>query len=76
MRHWPNTILFLGYDPMQKPQTFGQQLIAYRRRNGLSRKALANSLQIDEATLWRWETDERKPSKKEQYLAIKLLAVI
>ena len=61
MKHWPGIIALLGYDPTPEPTTLGQQLLAHRRRLGLSRKALAASLGVDDVTLWRWETDERKP---------------
>ncbi len=62
MKHWPDIIAFLGYDPSPEPTTLGQQLLAHRRRNGMSRKDLSVLLDVDETTLWRWETDERKPN--------------
>ena len=61
MKHWPGITAFLGYDPTPEPKTLGQRLMAYRRRNGLSRKRLAVLLQVDETTLWKWETDRKKP---------------
>jgi transcriptional regulator with XRE-family HTH domain len=73
MKHWPPIISFLGYDPTPMPVTLGERILAYRRREGLSRKALAVSLNIDEATLWRWETDERKPHTKEHLEGIRVL---
>ena len=62
MRHWPGIIAFLGYDPTLKPVTLGERLRAYRRRHGMSRKALAAKMEVNEATLWRWESGERVPS--------------
>ena len=73
MKHWPDIITFLGFDPTAKPTTLGQKLLAYRRRFGLSRKMLATSLKVDDATLWRWETDERKPNHDGHVKAIRQL---
>jgi hypothetical protein len=38
MKPWPGIIEFLGYDPSPVPKTMGERLLAYRRRNGLSRE--------------------------------------
>ena len=73
MRHWPGIIAFLGFDPSPAPSTIGEQLLAYRRRHGLSRKALAADLAVDEATLWRWETDLRAPSDEVHLKALETL---
>lgn len=59
MRHWPKIIAFLGGDPSPEPKTEGEKLLAYRRQHGMSRKALARKLGVDEHTLWRWETGQR-----------------
>ena len=61
MKHWPGIIEFLGYDPSAEAKTFGEQLAAYRRRHGLSRKMLARQLGADETTLWKWEKGLRDP---------------
>ncbi len=66
MKHWPGIIAFLGYDPNPEPETLGERLLAHRRRHGLSRLALALQLGIDETTLWRWETDQRRPEREEK----------
>ena len=76
MKHWPNISAFLGYDPSPEPTTLGQRFLAYRRRHGLSRKALATSLGVDEATLWHWETDERAPTTKAHLHALRLFATL
>lgn len=76
MKHWPQIIAFLGYDPNPEPQTIGQKLLAYRRKLGMSRKAMAKSLLVDEVTLWRWETDERKPQIDLHIKTIKELGLI
>ncbi len=76
MRHWPEIIKFLGYDPSPEPKTMGERLLAYRRRNGLSRKALAIVVGADEATLWRWENNQRKPECERHFDAIRRLRLI
>ena len=73
MKHWPDITTFLGYDPTPEPTTMGQQTLAHRRRHGLSRKALSGSLNIDEATLCRWELDKRTPKSTPHLLAVALL---
>jgi DNA-binding XRE family transcriptional regulator len=61
MKQWPAIIAFLGFDPNGEPQSIGEKLRAYRRRHGLSRKALALMIPCDEATLWKWEEGRRFP---------------
>ena len=73
MWHWPKIIKLLGYDPNPSPQSLGEQLVAYRRRRGLSRKALATILSVDEGTLWRWEIDKRQPKLPEHVRAVSRL---
>ena len=73
MKHWPAIIEFLGYDPSPEPNTIGERLLAYRRRHGLSRKELAGQLGADEATLWRWEVDQRRPEQPRHLAAISQL---
>ena len=76
MRHWPGIIKFLGCDPNPQPRTLGERLLAYRRRQGLSRKAMATTLAVDEGTLWRWEIDQRKPENDMHVEAIRRLVLI
>jgi DNA-binding XRE family transcriptional regulator len=73
MKHWPNIIAFLGYDPYPEPTTLGERLTAYRRKHGVSRKALAITLGADEGTLLRWEGGERMPTTKAHFSALQLL---
>jgi transcriptional regulator with XRE-family HTH domain len=73
MKHWPTIIEFLGRDPTPEPRTLGERLLAYRRRCGLNRKALATALAVDEATLWTWENDMRMPEKQRHISAIRQL---
>jgi DNA-binding XRE family transcriptional regulator len=64
IRHIPATIRFLGYVPFSVGDSLAERLKAYRRIRGLSRKRLARTLGVDEATLWRWETGQRRPQGK------------
>jgi DNA-binding XRE family transcriptional regulator len=73
MKHWPGIIEFLGYDPNPVPNTLGDRLLAYRRLHGVSRKALAATLRVDEGTLLRWETHKRKPESEKHVDAIRWL---
>src|SRR5689334_6996166 len=47
MRHWPGIIAFLQFDPHSEPESIGEALRAYRRRQGLSRKAFAALIPCD-----------------------------
>jgi DNA-binding XRE family transcriptional regulator len=63
-KYWPNVIEFLGYDPSPTPTSIGESIRAYRRVKGLTRRELAKMVGCDEATLFRWERDERKPQER------------
>lgn len=52
---YPRIISFLGYEPWPEPQTLAERLMAERRRRGLSGKAAALMLGVDEGTFSRWE---------------------
>jgi ribosome-binding protein aMBF1 (putative translation factor) len=54
----PKLIAWLGYDPFPEPTTAGEEIVAMRRRRGLSRKKLARQLVIDETTLKKIEKSE------------------
>jgi DNA-binding transcriptional regulator YiaG len=60
----PGIIKFLGYVPFAIGESLPERLIGYRKIHGLSRKKLARILGVDEGTLWRWETEQRRPAKK------------
>ena len=70
LRHWPNIIEFLGFDPSPEAKTVGEKLLAYRRRKGMSRKALAKHLVLDEETLWWWESGGRSATEQRQVEAV------
>jgi DNA-binding transcriptional regulator YiaG len=76
IRHWPGIIEFLGYDPNSEPKTTGERLVTYRRRLGLSRVALAQHLNVDDTTLWRWEIGERQPECQRHIDAVRRLVSI
>jgi len=42
----------------------GAELQARRKALGLSRAGLARSLDVDPCTVWRWETDRSRPTKR------------
>lgn len=51
----PRLIEWLGYDPFPEPTTAGEEIMAKRRRRGVSRKGLAKEMDIDESTLEKIE---------------------
>jgi DNA-binding transcriptional regulator YiaG len=60
-RQYPAILAFLGYEPWPKPQMLPAQLAAERRRRGLSAKAAAKLIGVDEGTCARWEADRTMP---------------
>ena len=70
----PRIIAFLGYDPNPAPRTFGEQIVAARRRHGLSRNRVAKLLGIDEGTLKRWEENLSGPGSGRNSLLEAFLA--
>jgi len=54
-RFYPGLIRFLGRDPWPEPRTLGERLCAERLRRGLTRRQLADLLQIDLASISKWE---------------------
>jgi transcriptional regulator with XRE-family HTH domain len=70
MRHWPGIIEFLGYDPNPAPVTTGEKLLAFRRTFGISRRKLSKQLGVDEGTLWKWETEQRTPTRNNHKKAV------
>ena len=56
LRHQPEVLEFLGYDPTpNEPKNFGQKLLKYRRDRGMTQKELASQIGIDPTTLSRLE---------------------
>ncbi len=61
VKHFPAIIAFLGYNPIQKPDTLRAQLVWHRQGKGWTQKVFAKALGIDQSTLAGWERGERKP---------------
>ena len=58
----PKIIEFLGYNPLPRPTTFGEELIQFRTLRGWTQKEFAGEIGgVDPTTLARWERDERLP---------------
>ena len=73
-RYWPRIVAFLGYDPMGAAVSLAARLIARRRSLGLSRKATAKVLGVDEGTLMRWETEIWSPTGRRSELVARFLS--
>jgi DNA-binding XRE family transcriptional regulator len=63
IRHMPSIIKFLGYDPDPEAEAGNlPQWIAYaRRRLGYTQEKLAETLDVDPTTIWRWERGDCPP---------------
>ena len=61
---YPAIIDFLGREPWPAPRTFSDQLLAHRRRNGLSTRAAASSIGADQGTWLRWERGDWTPQAR------------
>lgn len=60
-RYYPAIIRFLGYDPFPTPTTLAARIKRQRFRLGLSVKAAAARVGVDEGTFGRWERGEWEP---------------
>jgi DNA-binding XRE family transcriptional regulator len=61
----PKIIEFLGYIPLRMTSnSLAEQILTYRRLQGLTQKKLAHLLWIDPATIGHWERGEHWPQKK------------
>lgn len=58
---WPAVIGFLGYDPSPVPSTFGDAVVALRRKLGLDRPRLAARLGISVKSVLNWESGRTTP---------------
>ena len=54
-RFYPGLIRFLDRDPWPSPRTLGERLRAERLRRGLTRRQLADLLQVDLGSISKWE---------------------
>lgn len=64
IRYIPKMVAFLGYNPLPQPESLREKLILIRKLLGLSQKAMARRLEVDETTLRCFEREIRHPSKK------------
>ena len=64
LRYVPGIVRFLGYVPFPTDGLLPQRLRAYRQVFGLSQRALANRLGVDESTVWHWEQGTSRPNKE------------
>ncbi|MGH6870022.1 MAG: helix-turn-helix domain-containing protein [Rhizomicrobium sp.] len=63
VRFYPAIFAFLGYDPFPPPTTVPESILSQRRRLGLSLRAAAGLIGVDEGTLTRWERGEGSPEQ-------------
>jgi transcriptional regulator with XRE-family HTH domain len=54
VRHLPDIIAFLGYDPRPEPNGLPERLVWYREGKGWSQERMAEFLGVDEATISGW----------------------
>jgi transcriptional regulator with XRE-family HTH domain len=75
-RYYPAIFRFLGYEPFPAATTLPERIAAQRRRLGLSLRAAADRIGVDEGTFRRWESGEWKPRMSgdavESFLALTL----
>ena len=75
IRYYPSIFRFLGYDPLPAPRRC-RAIAAQRRRLGLSFRAAASKIGVDEGTFRRWESGEWKPRMSgnavESFLALSI----
>ena len=59
--HYGRVVAFLSYDSHDEGDGLAGQMLAFRRRRGLSQRAAAKALGVDPVTWWSWETGKRHP---------------
>ena len=65
VKYYPEIIKFLGYVPFEvDASTMGGQIKLYRYLNGLSQEEFALKLGVNESTVFHYEKNEHKPTKK------------
>lgn len=67
LRAWPGVINFLGYDPKPVGQTVGEKLRRHREGRGLSLPEVARIMDVDPATVRKWET---QPDARQNHISI------
>ncbi len=67
VQYYPRIIDFLGYFPFDiDMSTFEGKVKAYRYRNGLSQKYFAKLMNVDPATVARWEEGKGSGTKRKE----------
>jgi len=61
VRRLPRLIAFLGYCPYEPGAPVGRRLTIAREALGLTRRGVARRLGVDDSTISRWESGERRP---------------
>jgi len=66
IQYYPPIFGFLGYCPFElDASTFAGKIKAYRYLNGLTQKRFAKLMNLDPATVGRWENGKGQGTKKE-----------
>ena len=61
VEYFPAIIEFLGYNPLPPPENWAERLVRARTTRGVTQKAFARQLEVDQSTLAKWERGEREP---------------
>ena len=72
-RFWLSIIGFLGYEPWPQPETLGEQMAAFRRRQGWSIRHAAENVGVDETTWADWERGRTVLYREHRTMLAKLL---
>jgi len=64
INHMAGVIKFLGFNPLPDGGTVAQRLVNHRKAHGLTQKAFAAQIGVDQGTLAKWERGEREPKGK------------
>src|SRR5262249_12996045 len=64
IRYFPRILKFLGYDPFPAAVTLADKPPDARRSLGLTQTAFAEQLEVDPATLRKWEQDKAQPNRR------------
>ena len=70
VRAYPAIMKFLGYCPIQNPQTLGDRIRLHRVHLGYSQSKFSKILGVDECTLSSWECGVKSPFRHARSRAI------
>jgi transcriptional regulator with XRE-family HTH domain len=59
--HMKNVIDFIGYYPLEEPNTLAERIQKYRYIHGLSLEEFGALVDADGATVWTWENERYEP---------------